>query len=576
MAVVRMLQRRNLAGVRDVLARAMPPLALRIPGAVFAILADLTVVALLGLSIWLLVSASEQPPILYLNFAIVGVRALAIGRAGLRYLERLANHDAAFAQLNELRTATFAALLPRVPGGLGQKPSGEVLANYVDDVDQLQDEPLRVRGPLLSGFAVLLLSVVTLALISPLAAAVTTGFMLAAAVLSVLLSRSISARAEAELSASRAALQSALLERISAAQLLAVFGATAAFEAQIYKVEQRLAGISQRAVRSAGLAAGLFTLCAGFATLTVLLLVGPELSQGWLTAPLFAVLVIVPAALAEVFVQVPLAVLASVRVRGSAAAIADLTAREIPAEVPVLREADPAALQQLQQQLAAVRAVAQPAPALQVRDFTVRYPGSATPVLDGVEFTVRAGELLVITGPSGSGKSTLANALVRFLEYQGEYEVYGVPAKQLGVQVRDVVGLCEQRPHIFNNTLEQNLLFAKPDTTAAELWQVLTAVGLREWAQEREGLQTQLGTAGALISGGQAQRIALARVLLRDFPIVVFDEPTAGVHPELAEQLLTELFAAVPAAKAVLLITHHELPETISARTLHLPEVNAS
>src|SRR5690606_25164222 len=133
---------------QTVIARAMPSRAARFPGVGLGVLADLCVVGLLGLSMWLIVRAGEQPPILYLTFAIVGVRAFAVGRAGFRYAERLFSHEAALTQLAALRANTFEALLPRVPGAIETHRRGEVLAAFVDDVDQLQDEPLRVRQPL--------------------------------------------------------------------------------------------------------------------------------------------------------------------------------------------------------------------------------------------------------------------------------------------------------------------------------------------------------------------------------------------------------------------------------------------
>ncbi|QYM76035.1 ATP-binding cassette domain-containing protein [Leucobacter luti] len=118
--------------------------------------------------------------------------------------------------------------------------------------------------------------------------------------------------------------------------------------------------------------------------------------------------------------------------------------------------------------------------------------------------------------------------------------------------------------------MRQNLKFARDTASDEELMAALDRVGLGDWARSRGGLDAPVGEHGALVSGGQAQRIALARALLADFPVVVLDEPTAGVDRELADLLLQDLIGAVPADRAVVLITHTELPAEIPAETLEL------
>ena len=207
-----------------------------------------------------------------------------------------------------------------------------------------------------------------------------------------------------------------------------------------------------------------------------------------------------------------------------------------------------------------------------MRDLAVRHPGAEIDAVAGIAFDLDAGQTLVVTGESGAGKSTLALALVRFLEYRGSYRLRGIEARNLPIaQVRRVVGLCEQTPHLFDADLRQNLKFARDTASDDDLMAALDQVGLGAWARARGGLDAAVGEHGALVSGGQAQRIALARAILADFPVVVLDEPTAGVDRELADRLLTDLVGAVPSDRAVILITHTELPAGIDARRLVLP-----
>lgn len=592
----------NDAAVRRVLRRARPSRRRAAPGLALGVLADASAVGLLGLSMWLIVSAAAQPPILFLNFAIVGVRAFAIGRAAFRYAERLSGHDAALRQLATLRTETFAALVPRVPGAIESRRRGDVLGAFVDDVDRLQDEPLRVRQPLIVSGVVVALSVLTLALVSPAGAVILAAMLALTGLLSAGLSRRIAAESDRALAAAQAELSDALLERFSAAEVLAAFGALGAQRERIAAAEARVVAAQLRRTRAAGLAGALIALGSGLATLLLMLALAPTLGTGFaaplgvgaagltaphgvdaagLTAPLFAAVVVVPAAVFEVFAQVPAALIARRTVRASAARIAALTESPLPAEIPrdpQFGERAPRAGAE-----AGWAPATAPAPeeagsdeAILVRDLAVRHPGAAGPACSGVSFALRPGETLVITGESGAGKSTLALALVRFLEYTGSYRLRApggalIEARQLpGAELRRIVGLCEQQPHLFDADLRQNLKFARPAADDAELEAVLTRVGLGSWLRDAGGLDAPLGERGALVSGGQAQRIALARAILADFPVVILDEPTAGVDRELADRLLLDLLGAVPADRAVILITHTELPEGISARRLAL------
>lgn len=560
--------------VAAVLRRALPARRRAAPGIVLGALADACIVGLLGLSMWLIVRAGEQPPILYLTFAIVGVRAFAVGRAALRYGERIASHDAVLQQLSQLRTETFSALVPRVPGAIETHRRGEVLSAFVDDVDQLQDYPLRVRQPLIVSGVIVTASVATLALIAPVAALGLAALLLLAGGTAAWLSARISGVSDAELSEARAALADALLERSAAAEVLTAFDALGMQRERISAAEQRLTRIQLSRARASGLTGATLSLAAGVASIVILLALHPAVGET-LSGALFAAAVVIPAAVFEVFAQIPAALVARRTVLASAARVAALTDTPLAAELPV-DPVDPQDLPCLRADGSARggrKAPGEAQPILQVRDLEVRHPGAVRPAVRGVSFTLRQGETLLVTGQSGAGKTTLALALVRLLEYRGSYRLCGVEAHRLrGSDVRAVVGLCEQLPHLFDADLRQNLLFARDTASDDELIEVLERVGLAGWARERGGLDAQLGERGALVSGGQAQRIALARAILADFPVVILDEPTAGVDRDLADRLLIDLIGAVPDERAVIVITHTELPAQIQATRLELNE----
>ncbi|MFF8817994.1 thiol reductant ABC exporter subunit CydC [Leucobacter sp. NPDC015123] len=546
--------------VDTVLQRATPSRRAALPGQLLGILSDGAAVGLLALSLWLITRSGAQPPILHLTFAIVGVRALAIGRAAFRYVERLSSHDAALHQLSKLRASTFTALVPRVPGAIESSRRGEILATFVDDVDQLQDHPLRVRQPLIVSITVTALTVAIIAIASPLAAAILAGVLVVALIVGATLSKRIAGRSDRELAGARSALTDALLDRFGSASVLAAFGALGAQRERIQAAEARLARVQLTRTRAAGLTGAIVALGAGLSSVAILLAVAPGAGASF-SVPVFAAIVVVPAAVFDVFAQVFAALTARRTVEKSAERVAQLTAGELPPEIPV--DADDADATD-----DVVPSAAPGIPLVEVTDLSIAHPGSE-PVISGLSFTLRPAELLVITGDSGSGKSTLALGLSRFLEYGGSYRLGGVEAREFsGAGVRSFVGLCEQQPHLFNTDLRQNLKFAKEDATDEELLAALERVGLSEWVRERGGLDASVGERGALVSGGQMQRISLARVILADFPVVILDEPTAGVDKLVADRLLRDLLGAIADDRAVILITHTEVPAgiPISAR----------
>ncbi len=207
---------------------------------------------------------------------------------------------------------------------------------------------------------------------------------------------------------------------------------------------------------------------------------------------------------------------------------------------------------------------------LRLRGVTASWPGSAAPAVHDLDLDVAPGERILVTGSSGAGKSTLAAVLVGFLRFDGSYRIGdGDAGRVSGPELRRHVGLCEQDPQLFDEDIRQNLLFARETATDAELLDALDRVGLGAWVRERGGLDARVGERGALVSGGQAQRIALARAILHGFGVLVLDEPTAGVDPAASDALLRDLLGAA-GAQTVILVSHVAPPAGTIDRTVRL------
>jgi ATP-binding cassette, subfamily C, bacterial CydC len=277
------------------------------------------------------------------------------------------------------------------------------------------------------------------------------------------------------------------------------------------------------------------------------------------TAPVFAVLVLVPLAIFESLAAVPVAITAGRIVTASAKRIEDSVPDSLPLEIP--------------EEITAAPRVGLGELALDLVGVQASWPGAQTPALRPVTVGLVAGDRVAVSGPSGSGKSTLANVLVRFLEHTGDYTLCGVDVRSIPLdQVRETVVLCEQRPHLFSTSIRHNLSFAKPEGSDEEFLDVLDRVGLGSWVESRGGLDASVGERGALVSGGQAQRIALARALLSEAPIIVFDEPTANVERALSDHLMRDLLHAGSegSQRIVMVMSHTPVPEDLITQRLVL------
>ena len=526
--------------VREVLRLAQPPFRRFLPGLIWGVLSAAAAVSLLAVSGWLIVSASIVDSLVPLSIAVVGVRFFAVTRAVTRYLERLSGHDAALRQLATTRSDMVRRLIPLSPAGLGATDRGQVLAALVDDVENLQNLPLRVVQPLAVSGVVALGAVGFLAFVSPPAALTLAVCLVVAALAAVGLGWIFGSRAEAAVSARRAEVSAALVDYFGSLDVLLAFGAEAQARERIRVADAALRRVVGRASLAQAVAAGVVSLMAGAASVWALAVAAPGLAIGAIDAPWLAVAVLVPMVVFEVFGAVPIAAASWRSVRASAERIVDVLPERMPPELRTDAGED-----------VEVDGV----PALTLRGATAHWPGGA-PALTGVDLDLAPGERVLVSGASGAGKSSLAAALVGFLRVDGEYRIGDLDAAALsGPSLRRVVGLCEQQPQLFDEDVRQNLLFARDTATDEELLAVLDRVGLAAWVRERGGLDARVGDRGALVSGGQAQRIALARALLRGFPVLVLDEPTAGVDPEASDALLRDLLQAT-GEQSVLLISH--------------------
>jgi thiol reductant ABC exporter CydC subunit len=498
-------------------------------------------IALMGTSAWLISRAAEHPAEASLTLAIVGVQFFGLSRGFLRYAERLVGHDAALRVLGALRVRFYESLEAVAPAGLPLFRRGDLVARAVNDVDSLQDVVLRVIEPFAVAALVGIATVAALWWVLPSAGFVLLVALALSATVVPWLTGRLTKREEAQQSTVRGELASEVVDLVAGAPELVVLGGTAGQLDRIERADRRLRSLSRRGAGTAGVGLALTTALAGLASWGALTLGVRATHGGSLNGAFLAVLALVPLAAVELVTPLPAATQALQRSRVAAGRV--FAVMDAPSVVTDPLHAVPVG----------------PGPhTVELRSVWASYPGAGRAALRGVDLMLQPGCRVALVGPSGAGKSTLADVLVRFLPADaGEATLDGVSLERAAADdVRRIVGLVEQRPHLFDTTLAENLRVGCRSADDAQLTQVLERVGLGPWLDGLpERLSTEVGPMGARLSGGQRQRVAVARALLADFPILVLDEPAEHLEPAAADALTLDLLA-VTEGRSALLITH--------------------
>ena len=512
--------------------------------ALSVLLSTLTIgssVALIGTSAWLISTAALHPSIAELGVSVVGVRFFGIARGLGRYLERLVSHNVTFRLLARLRVWFYEKLEPLAPARLMEYKSGDLLARVIGDVETLENFYVRVISPSLT--AVLIGTVVAFffaAFYLPIALVLIGSFLLLGLILPLL--AQITSRIPGQkLIAQRASIQSQLVDGIQGLADLLAFGRGSDRLDRVAAEGEAYGATQKQMARLSGLYSALGTFVTNLAVWLVLALVIPQVTAGNIQGVMLGTFTLMTLASFEAVTPLPLAAQMWNASREAAKRLFEI----VDAQPAVKDDTRYLKLDTLFSNI-------------EFSNVSFSYPTQSIPALQDVSFSVPAGRSVAIVGPSGAGKSTIAHLLLRFWDYEaGQITLGDASLKELDQdEVRKQTALVSQNNYFFNTTIRENLRLARRSVSTAEIEAAARAAQIHQFILNLpKGYDTMIGEQGLRLSGGEHQRLAITRALLKDAHILIFDEPTANLDPQTEKQILDMLFETMR-GKTAMLITH--------------------
>ncbi len=471
---------------------------------------------------------------------VLVLTGLALIKGLFRYLEQFTGHAVAFQLLSTLRADTYRALEPLAPTGLEDDRSGDLVSRVIGDVDRIEPFFAHTIAPLAGAVIVPTLTVIGLGLVTNWALAGTLVPFLALVVAVPWLRRRRVSELAPQLRVASGAAAATLTDAGQGIREIVAFDAADRVVARLDRVEEPVATLRSQLARIAAFRTGLVDLVAAGAVVAVAVVGAGQMESAALSLDGLAM-----ALVAAWVVAVPARAVEEIAADLEQSLAAGRRIFELADRTPPIPEPGSGG----------------PTPrggAVSLRAVTVRHSPEAAPALDHVTLDLPERGLIALVGPSGSGKSTLVDVVLRFrLPQSGEVTIGGADLRTIPTSaLRSHVAVVPQQPELFHGTIADNLRLADPGATERRLWAVLERVALADWVRGLDrNLETHVGELGDTMSGGQRQRLAIARALLRPGAILILDEATSELDPESERAVLATL-AVVATRHTVLFVAH--------------------
>ncbi|GIP47580.1 putative ABC transporter ATP-binding protein [compost metagenome] len=495
-----------------------------------------------------LISKSAMQPynILLVYVPIVGVRTFGISRAVIHYVERLVGHDTVLRILAKMRVRLYRVLEPQALFIRSRFRTGDILGALADDIEQLQNVYIRTVFPSVVALILYAAAVIAMGVFDVAFALLLAAYIFVLVAVLPYLSLRLTRRTNEEVKRERNGLYQKLTDAVMGIGDWVISGRTAEFLASYEQDEAAVARKDRKLRAWARWRSFIGHLVVGLVVISMVYWAGGETAAGRIDATLIAAFVLIVFPLSDAFLPVSEAVERTPQYRVSLDRLARISGEGASVSAP--GDAVPAAAGDAVSRTADVR----------LRDVRFAYAAEDADSVDGVSLDLPQGKRVMVIGRSGAGKSTLLKLIQGALApSHGTVQINGIPAAAFGDRMPEVISVLNQSPHLFDTTVANNIRLGRPEATDEEIGRAAQAAQLGPLvASLPRGMNTPMRETGRRFSGGERQRVALARILLQDTPVLILDEPTVGLDPRTERELLATIFRTTQ-GKSLIWVTHH-------------------
>lgn len=508
-------------------------------------------------------SALRPENILMVYVPTVGVRTFGIGRAVIHYVERLVGHDTILRILSQMRLRLYRILEPQALRLSSRYRTGDLLGVLSDDIEYLQDVYIRTVFPSIVALVLYAGVILAVGLFDPAFALLLALYVAVLILILPLVSLLLTKRKNREMKQARSNLYQKLTDAVLGIHEWYVSGRQTEFLTGYEADEAEVDRTDRSLKRWSRLRAFIGQCVVAVTVVSMVYWSGRQYADGSIDVTLIAACVLVVFPLMDAFLPVSEAV---ERIPQYGQSVARLQAIESADASEGKRNRG----QQLNK--GEIESVISSGAHVKADGVSFRYDQAAGgksglersgmngegATLTDVSLDIPPGAKVAIIGRSGAGKSTLLQLIQGVLAPSGgSLTLGGVDSVRFGDEISSVISVLNQSPHLFDTTLANNIRLGQPEATEAEIRDAVDLARLEPLvASLPEGLGTRMQEAGQRFSGGERQRVALARILLQKTPVVILDEPTVGLDPKTERELLSTIFASLQ-DRTLIWVTHH-------------------